>query len=125
MTDERGLVDSIQWVVLTPVLLMTILGLVQVAIWLHGRNVATDAAIAAAETAATYRAGCGGCDGQPAALARSIAEKGGLTDVDVRVDSTPGLVTATVSGRTVTFFDLGQSRIVESSTRPREEVSVP
>lgn len=125
MTDERGLVDSIQWVVLTPVLLLTVLGIVQAGIWLHGRTVATDAAIAAAEAAASYHLTCGACAHDGTDFAERIAAVGGLTDVSVTLASGPGTVTATVSGRTVTFFDLGQSHIVERATRPRERVSVP
>ena len=46
--SERGLADSLQWAVLVPALLGLVLGTIQTGIWLHGRTVASDAALAAA-----------------------------------------------------------------------------
>ena len=113
--------DSVQWAVLLPLLLFTVLGLVQGGLWLHGRTVASNAAIAAAEEAALL-------DGRAAdarALGERVAVQGGLSDVRVTVVQSATEATATVTGHMPTFYDLGQTRVQERSTRPRERVTRP
>ncbi|MDN5565044.1 MAG: pilus assembly protein, partial [Luteococcus sp.] len=58
-TDERGLSESLQWAVLLPVVMLTVLGIIQSGIWLHGRSVAANAALAGAEAQALSGAGGG------------------------------------------------------------------
>ena len=118
--NERGLAESTQWAVVVPVLLALVLGLVQVGIWLHGRSVAGQAAAAAADRFA-------GSDDSAAAeaVARGVAERGGLAEVAVRASAAGELVTVTVSGRMPVFFDVGQSWVSESAVLPRERVRRP
>lgn len=125
MSDERGVSESVAWAILTPLVLMVVLGIVQGAIWAHGRTVASNAAVAAAE-AASLLAGAG-TERRAAAVAAgdAIARSGGLADVSVRLQPGGDAVTAVVTARTVTFFDLGQSRISARATRPLERVTVP
>lgn len=119
--SARGMSESVQWAVLTPLLLSLILGLIQGGIWLHGRTVASNAAIAAAEEAALL-------DGSPAdagGIAERIAAQGGLLDVRVDVAQSATSATVTVSGRMPLVVDLGQVRISQQSIRPRERVTQP
>lgn len=122
MRDERGVSESVAWAVLAPLVLVLVLGIVQGAVWAHGRTVASNAAVAAAEEASVL-----GGSGVPGAVAagESLARGGGLADVSVRVVPGPDAVTAVVTGRTVTFFDLGQSRLEARATRPLERVTTP
>lgn len=117
----RGLSESVQWAVLTPLLLFLILGLIQGGLWLHGRTVASNAAIAAAEEAALID----GTSADARAIAERIAAQGGLQGVDVRIVQSAERASATVSGTMPTFVDLGQTRVSEQSTRPRERVTRP
>lgn len=113
--------DSVQWAVLVPVILLTVLGLIQVGIWLHGRSVASNAAVAGAEQAALL-----GASGPAAkAVAQKVASDGGLKDVNIRLTVGPDRVRMTVSGRMPTFFDLGQGKVSEGATRPLERLTSP
>ena len=47
--SERGSSESTQWALLIPALMLVVLGTIQAGVWLHGRNVAAQAASAAAE----------------------------------------------------------------------------
>ncbi|MEA4944474.1 MAG: TadE/TadG family type IV pilus assembly protein [Propionicimonas sp.] len=118
---ERGLVESTQWALVLPALLALVLGLVQTGVWLHGRSVATQAAAAAAD----LRAQVGGRTAQAEEVARSLAERGGLQQVEVRTSVRAGVVTVTVAGRAPVFFDIGQSQVVEHAVLPVERVTVP
>ena len=118
---ERGVVESVQWAILLPVVLLTILGIIQVGLWAHGRTVASNAAITAAERAALFEGA--GSDARAAAL--RVAEHGGLIGVEVSLSESAGEVTARVQGRMPTFFDLGQTRVSEQASRPRERVTQP
>ena len=119
--DERGITDSMQWAILLPVILLTVFGILQVGLWAHGRTVASNAAITAAERAALFEGA--GSDARAAAL--RVAEHGGLIGVEVSLSEGAGEVTARVQGRMPTFFDLGQTRVSEQATRPRELVTQP
>lgn len=117
----RGMSESLQWTVLLPLVLFTVLGLIQGGIWLHGRTVASNAAIAAAEQAALLD----GTVADAQSIAARVASQGGLTDVRVAVAQSATRASATVSGRMPTFVDLGQTLVSEESTRPRERVTRP
>ena len=112
---------SVQWAILVPVVLFTVLGAIQVGLWMYGRTVASHAAIAAAEEAALL----GASEADARALGTEIASGGGLTDLqlDLVIDET--FARATVEGRMPTFVDLGQTRVSEQATRPREQVTRP
>ncbi|MFZ2166444.1 MAG: TadE/TadG family type IV pilus assembly protein, partial [Propionibacteriaceae bacterium] len=46
---ERGLSESLSWALIAPALLLVVLGIIEVAIWAHGRDVAGSAAAAGAD----------------------------------------------------------------------------
>ena len=49
--DERGMTESVQIALIWPLLLLVTLGVIQAGIWIHGRQVALRAAVAAVEVA--------------------------------------------------------------------------
>lgn len=118
---DRGMSGSVQWAILVPVILLTVLGAIQVGLWAYGRTVASHAAIAAAEEAALLRAS----EADARALGTEIASGGGLTDIQVQLVVDANNARATVRGRMPTFVDLGQTRVSEQATRPREQVTRP
>lgn len=118
--NERGVSESLQWAILTPLILMTLLGTIQAGIWLYGRTVVQNAAVLAAEEAALHSR-----VGDPGASAKQMAERGGIRQVSVDLTVSTAEVRATVTGRVPLFFDIGQSRVYAEATRPRERVSVP
>lgn len=118
---DRGMSGSVQWAILVPVILFTVLGAIQAGLWMYGRTVASHAAIAAAEEAALL----GGSEADARALGTEIATGGGLTDIQVQLVVDANNARATVRGRMPTFVDLGQTRVSEQATRPREQVTQP
>ncbi len=118
---DRGMSGSVQWAILVPVILLTVLGAIQVGLWAYGRTVASHAAIAAAEEAALL----GASEADARALGTEIASGGGLTDIQVQLVVDANNARATVRGRMPTFVDLGQTRVSEQATRPREQVTRP
>lgn len=118
---DRGMSGSVQWAILVPVILFTVLGAIQVGLWMYGRTVASHAAIAAAEEAALL----GASETDARALGTQVAAGGGLTDVQVLLVVDTDNARATVRGRMPTFVDLGQTRVSEQATRPREQVTRP
>ena len=119
--NERGVSDSVSWAILTPLLLVTVLGLLQVGLWLHGRTVAGQAAMAGAERAALL----GADDAAVRATAMGLAVDGGLTHASVDVNRDAEFVRVRVSGRMPTFFDLGQGQVTVDATRPVERAVRP
>lgn len=119
--DARGMSGSVQLALLVPVLLLAVLGSIQAGLWMYGRTVASHAAIAAAEEAALL----GATEADARALGLEIAGGGGLTDLEVHLVVDANLARATVRGRMPTFLDLGQTRVSEQATRPREQVTRP
>jgi Flp pilus assembly protein TadG len=119
--QQRGLSSSVQFAVAMPVLMMISLGIIQGGVWMHGRNVAAEAANAAADVARRYEA--------DQALARDaaldVAAVGGLQDVQVMVESTPDRVRVTLTADAPMIFDIGLGRITESATAPRERLTPP
>ena len=39
MRNQRGLSESVQWVMITPVLMLVVLGIIQLGLWGYGRTV--------------------------------------------------------------------------------------
>lgn len=118
---ERGVSESVQWAILLPAILLTILGIIQVGLWAHGRTVASGAAITAAERATLYRAGLS--DARAAGM--RVAQRGGLIGVSISFSETATHMSVRVQGHMPTFFDFGQSRVSEQATRPKEQVIEP
>lgn len=115
--SERGASESTQWSLLVPVLMALVLGLIQTGIWLHGRSVVSNAALAVAQEVAWSRAD----DAAAAALGRRVAGSGGVTGVGVSVVRRSGLVEVRVFGQVPTFFDIGQGRVSEVAVLPLEQ----
>jgi Flp pilus assembly protein TadG len=119
--SERGVSESVQYALIWPVLMLATLGIIQAGIWLHSRNVALRAAIAAADTAR----GTNGSSGDAEAVARSIARSGGLQQISVAVDRNPNSVTVVVHAQAALILDLGLGALTETASAPVERVSHP
>lgn len=113
--NQRGFSESTQWAVLTPVILLLVLGLVQLGVWLYARTVASQAAATVADLQAS---GASAAD----AAGQRVAARGGLQQVSIASSVSNGFVLVTVSGRAPVFFDMGQGQIVEQAVQPLERV---
>jgi Flp pilus assembly protein TadG len=111
--NQRGFSESTQWAVLTPVVLLIVLGLVQLGVWLHARTVAGQAAATVADLSASGAADAVGAG-------QRVAATGGLQQVSITTAIKKDLVVVTVTGRAPLFFDVGQGQIVEQAVLPRE-----
>jgi len=119
--SERGVSESVQYALIWPVLMLATLGIIQSGIWLHGRNVAQRAATAAADTArGTY-----GTSRDAEAVARDIAQSGGLQEISVVVRRSPAAVTVVVHAQAALILDLGLSSLTETASAPVERVTQP
>lgn len=119
--DQRGLSESLQWTVITPALMLALLGTIQAGILMHGHNVALNAAQAAAEAGSAYGSGTAASKGQ----AQRVAEAGGLKDVRVSMKQVGTRLDVTVTGQIPIFFDIGQGAITERASAPVEQVTDP
>lgn len=113
---ERGMSESIQWAVLLPVLLLSVLGIIQAGIVLHARTAAHNAALAGAEAQSLAGQGSGVAD----RVAREVAGQAGLLDVQVRVGG-GSQVAVDVEGRVDGFFPVGPRTVRAHAEMPREE----
>jgi len=121
LRDERGITGSAQFAVIWPLLLLVTLGIIQAGIWIHGHNVATRAANAAADAAS----GSYGSAGEARQLAEGIARGGGLEDVTVTVSAGSTAVRVAVAGRAPSLLELPLGQIRESASAPVERVTRP
>lgn len=115
--DERGMSESLSWTVLLPLVMLCLLGFIQGAIWVHGRTVVTDAALAAAEAQSLKGARVGTAN----AVALDLAAEAGLGRIEVSAQQEQGLVTVEVAGVVSTFFGTDLLRVSARATRPVEE----
>jgi len=104
-----------------PLLLLVSLGIIQAGIWIHGHNVATRAANAAADAAS----GSYGSTGEARQIAQGIARGGGLSDVAVTVSTGSSIVQVTVAGRAPSLLHLPLGNIRETASAPVERVTRP
>ncbi|MGV8907342.1 MAG: TadE/TadG family type IV pilus assembly protein [Propionicimonas sp.] len=111
--------ESTQWAILTPALMLLILGMVQLGVWLYSRTVATQAAAAVADLRATGPA----AEGAARLAGERIASSGGLQQVEITVAAGGDHLVVTVSGRAPLFFDIGQGLIIEHAVLPLERVT--
>lgn len=119
--DERGVNESLQWALVWPLVMLAVLGILQTALWLHARQAAQHAAVAAAEAEAVLHP-------EPHAgerVAREITEIAGLREVQVDVARAPDLVTVTVTGRPQLIIDVGPTRVTERAVISPERVTRP
>ncbi len=119
--DERGLSQSVQYAVITPALMLVTLGIVQAGVWIHGHNVAVQAANAATDVAR----GSYGRAGEASDLATKLATAGGLRDVRVAVSRDSDEVNVTVTAQAPLIFGSGLARIAETARAPLERVTGP
>lgn len=113
---DRGASQSLQWALLTPVLILAIIGMIQYAVILQAQQAASTAAMMGAEAQARH----GARPGAGTDVASTSAEEAGLTAVSATTQYHGGLVTVTVTGRANLFLDLGQGRITRRATMPLE-----
>lgn len=114
--DERGYSESVQWAVLTPLLMLLLLGAIQVGLFWHGRNTVLHAAAAAAEAESAYL----GAPGSGQRAAETIAGAGGVAGVSVAVSRGADRVEVVVSGNVPLVVDLGMSQVTQRASAPRE-----
>ena len=104
--------ESAQFALIWPMLLLVSLGIIQAGIWIHGHNVANRAAnVAADEASGSY-----GSSAEARQIAEAIARSGGLTDVEVRVSTSSTVADVTVTGNAPTC---STSRSAGSTRPPR------
>lgn len=115
--DDRGLTDSLQWTIATPLIMLCILGTIQAGLLLHGRSTVRQAAAAAAEVEAVSQPGSEGAS----AAAQQVAQAGGLTAVRVQVNRSPAAVDVVVIAAVPVFFDIGQGQVSGHASMPREK----
>lgn len=115
---QRGFASSLQWAVLSPLVLLMVMGIIQLGLWAHGRTVALDAAMAGAEAEAAALA-----NGSGQGVAHSVATQGGLDQVEVTVSGGADDVTVLVRGRMPSFVDVGVTHVEAQVTRAKEKVT--
>ncbi|HLT60492.1 MAG TPA: TadE family protein [Microlunatus sp.] len=116
--SERGAAESIQVVLIWPVVLLATLGIIQGGLWLHGRNVAIRAATIAVDEAR----GVTGTTDRARSLAIDLATHSGLSEVEVSVIRDGDRAVARVAGRAPVILDLGFGRVDEQAVAPLERV---
>lgn len=106
--------EALSWAVLAPVLLMTLLGVIEAGVWLHARSTVQQAALTAAEIQAL--------SGAPAGSAEQVVSQMTPELVEVRTSTAMGAdsVAVSVSARVPLALDLGLAQISATATRPRE-----
>jgi hypothetical protein len=116
--SERGAAESLQLVLIWPVVLMATIAVIQGGLWLHGRNIAIRAAAMAVDEAR----GATGTTDRGRALAIDLATEAGLTEVKVSVIRNGNQVEARVTGRATVVIDFGLARVNERAVAPLERV---
>ncbi|WP_152365202.1 TadE/TadG family type IV pilus assembly protein [Microlunatus speluncae] len=116
--SERGAAESLQLVLIWPVVLLATVAVIQTGLWLHGRNIAVRAAAVAVDEAR----GATGTTDRGRALAIDLATTAGLTEVKVVVLRIGDQVEARVTGRAAVIIDFGLSRMDERAVAPLERV---
>lgn len=114
--DDRGVTRSVEFALLMPALLGAVFLVIVIAVTMHGRSVAQQAAMVGAEQAAFY----GAQVEQGVLVASQFAERGGLQDVDVRVELVGSTVTVRVAGWAPNPFGRSFGQVSGSSVRVRE-----
>lgn len=116
--SERGAAESLQLVLIWPVVMMAIAGIIQAGLWIHGRSVAIRAAAVAVDEAR----GAAGSTDRARNLAIDVATSSGLTEVKVLVIKENGQAEARVSGQAPVIINLGFGRVSERAVAPAERV---
>lgn len=111
---ERGMSESMQWAVLVPVIMLTLLGCIDAGVWLHARSVVQQAALTAAETQAL----AGSSAGQAELVAEQITED--LDQVQIITSHDGQMITVSITARASLALDLGDAQVQASATRAVE-----
>lgn len=111
------MVESTQWAVLMPLLLATLLAVVQAGVWFAGRSTAQQAAMAGAEHAAL----AGARSTNAHQVATQVAQRGGLTSITVQVASSGPSVQVSISGRVPTILPGDWTKVQATAHRVKEE----
>jgi len=119
--SERGLSESVQFAVVWPLLVLLTLGIIQAGLWLHGRNVAQRAAVAAVDAAR----GSYGTSAEARQRAQTLTSDGGLEGVVIELSMGGTEVRASVTADAPTILDIGAGRLHETASAPRERVTQP
>ena len=113
---ERGLSSSVQWALLAPLVLLTVLGLIQAGVVLHARTTVRQAAMAAAESEAVL----GSQPGRSRAIVDRMVAPVGMEQVTTSITRSRGSVTVVVAGRAPLFFDIGMAGVSATAVMPME-----
>lgn len=105
-----------QWTLLSPMVLLIVLGLIQAGVVLHARTTVRQAAMAAAEAESAL--GARGGDGR--AVAERIVAPAGLHQVTTTIVRRGDTVSVTVSGRAPLFLDIGLATVEGHAVMPLE-----
>ncbi|MEE8870002.1 MAG: TadE/TadG family type IV pilus assembly protein [Acidipropionibacterium acidipropionici] len=114
--DERGVVESVQWALVWPVMLLAVFGIIQAAVLLQARSAVTEAARAAvrAETLA------GSHPGDALDAAWQVAGPSGVRDITVTVGRSGPLTTVEVRARAPILLDLASTPLSARAVGVRE-----
>lgn len=114
--NHRGMSDSVQWAVLTPLILLCLLGVVQAGVWMAGRSAAQQAAMAGAERAAIL----GGSAVDARDTAYRVAAQAGLRSVVVEVSEAGPGVDVVVRAEVGSLLPGSLDRVSADAHRPKE-----
>lgn len=120
--DERGSIASS--LVISATMFLFVMGIIQLGIVLHARNVAEAAAQEAMSTAAAYD-GTESSGQSSATQALDTLGPDVLSDRTVKVERTTTTVTVRVTGTALNFLPGISPKIVETSTGPVERYVPP
>jgi len=109
--------ESVQWAVLTPLIMLLIIGVIQAGVVLAARTTVRQAALAAAETLAIT----GSAGGSASAVAARVAASGGLASVNVTTSIDGGVAHVHVEAHAPLFFDIGQGSVGADAVMPMEQ----
>lgn len=113
---QRGMSESVQWALLAPLVMACLCGLIQLAVWSHGRAVVQSAAIAGAETYALF----GGDEGQARDSVRAILNSAQIHASSIVVDLRDGWVEVTVQAHVTSIMPQRWSQVEARATRAKE-----
>ncbi len=122
--DERGATSLVQTVLIAPVLLLTLMTIVQFGLLFHAKNVAENAAQEGAAAGRRFD----GSESSAEERARRFLDElgpGMLTTRDVRVDRTAETATVTVTGSVVSLVPGLDLEIEETASGPVERYVPP
>lgn len=113
---HRGMSDSVQWAVLTPLVLLCLCGVIQAGIWLAGRSAVQQAAMAGAERATIL----GGTTADAHDAAYRVAQQAGLHAISIEVSDTGNRVNVMVHAELGSLLPGNLDHVSADARRPKE-----